>query len=453
MANRIQYRRDTAANWTTANPVLAAGEPAVETDTKKRKIGDGSTAWTALPYQIDKATADLTYARPRANTVLLLGTSLEAQNGGGSDMVNPPDGPSAISGRGWFHWANAYLGQRLKLVANKGISGSQTVSQLAALPADLANNASDWVFIGGPVNDMANDTASSVTITNLTAMLDLIRASGRRSVMLTAAPSASYNTTARRQAVSDVNRFIRSLQFTRPDVVVVDAWKVLADPATGYPATGMAVDLVHYSDPGAMRIGAEAAKVLASVIPERPYEVLPLIDPRNVIGNPALTGGTGWTTVDTGITAAYSLQEGRWANKATLTISGTTSGTERGIQYVEPISNGRYAVGDVVQASARFKFSGLTPYAGKALCAPYLRIAPRLADSSFPGASAAQSFTTSSGDQINAAPVGVPSSGELVAVTWRTTIPANTTNLYCTFGWIGAASVVVEVSDICVRKV
>lgn len=51
MANRIQYRRDTAANWTAANPVLALGEPGWETDTKKRKVGDGTTAWASLSYQ------------------------------------------------------------------------------------------------------------------------------------------------------------------------------------------------------------------------------------------------------------------------------------------------------------------------------------------------------------------------------------------------------------------
>lgn len=66
MANRIQVRRDTAANWTTANPVLAAGEPALETDTGRRKTGDGTTAWTALPYVFDKTIADGIYTTPAA---------------------------------------------------------------------------------------------------------------------------------------------------------------------------------------------------------------------------------------------------------------------------------------------------------------------------------------------------------------------------------------------------
>jgi hypothetical protein len=46
----IQLRRDTAANWTSVNPILAAGEMGFETDTGKFKIGNGSAAWTVLEY-------------------------------------------------------------------------------------------------------------------------------------------------------------------------------------------------------------------------------------------------------------------------------------------------------------------------------------------------------------------------------------------------------------------
>lgn len=50
MATQIRLRRDTAANWTASNPVLALGEPGIETNTRKIKYGDGTTAWTALAY-------------------------------------------------------------------------------------------------------------------------------------------------------------------------------------------------------------------------------------------------------------------------------------------------------------------------------------------------------------------------------------------------------------------
>lgn len=46
----IKLRRDTAANWTTTNSILAAGELGIETDTNRIKIGDGATEWTGLKY-------------------------------------------------------------------------------------------------------------------------------------------------------------------------------------------------------------------------------------------------------------------------------------------------------------------------------------------------------------------------------------------------------------------
>ena len=50
MADQIQLRRDTAANWTSSNPTLASGEFGLETDTDQFKVGDGTTAWTSLGY-------------------------------------------------------------------------------------------------------------------------------------------------------------------------------------------------------------------------------------------------------------------------------------------------------------------------------------------------------------------------------------------------------------------
>lgn len=50
MPVQIQFRRDTAANWTSTNPTLAIGEIGLETDTTKWKLGNGSTAWNSLAY-------------------------------------------------------------------------------------------------------------------------------------------------------------------------------------------------------------------------------------------------------------------------------------------------------------------------------------------------------------------------------------------------------------------
>lgn len=52
----IKIRRDTAGNWTSENPTPHQGEWCLETDTGYVKIGDGSTAWTSLPYGTNAMT-------------------------------------------------------------------------------------------------------------------------------------------------------------------------------------------------------------------------------------------------------------------------------------------------------------------------------------------------------------------------------------------------------------
>lgn len=46
----IRLRGWTAAQWSVGNPILAAREPGIETDTGRIKYGDGVTAWNSLPY-------------------------------------------------------------------------------------------------------------------------------------------------------------------------------------------------------------------------------------------------------------------------------------------------------------------------------------------------------------------------------------------------------------------
>lgn len=54
MARRIQLRRDTAANWSSVNPLLAQGEIGLDLTNSKIKIGDGITYWNSLEYFDDK---------------------------------------------------------------------------------------------------------------------------------------------------------------------------------------------------------------------------------------------------------------------------------------------------------------------------------------------------------------------------------------------------------------
>lgn len=60
-----QFKRDDATTWTEKNPVLLEGEPGLELDTGKIKIGDGVSNWNAIPYFMgdkldNKANVELT---------------------------------------------------------------------------------------------------------------------------------------------------------------------------------------------------------------------------------------------------------------------------------------------------------------------------------------------------------------------------------------------------------
>ena len=71
MATRMQQRRGTAAQWTAANPVLAAGEIGFETDTSRFKMGNGTSTWSVLTYFANAAelTALLDGAPDLLNTL------------------------------------------------------------------------------------------------------------------------------------------------------------------------------------------------------------------------------------------------------------------------------------------------------------------------------------------------------------------------------------------------
>jgi len=93
MTTRLQQRRDTAANWTSNNPTLATGEIGYETDTKKFKIGDGSTAWTSLAYAFGAAPA-LTFNAQTGTSYTLqasdAGALVTLSNSGAITLTVPP---------------------------------------------------------------------------------------------------------------------------------------------------------------------------------------------------------------------------------------------------------------------------------------------------------------------------------------------------------------------------
>lgn len=93
MAKRIQIRRDTAANWTSSNPILAQGEFGYETNTKKFKIGDGITAWSSLSYFTSGGVAALVDLTDVDDTNIAIGKILQVgADGITHEYVDMPSG-------------------------------------------------------------------------------------------------------------------------------------------------------------------------------------------------------------------------------------------------------------------------------------------------------------------------------------------------------------------------
>ena len=134
MATRMQQRRGTAAQWTAANPTLAAGEIGFETDTNKFKVGNGSSAWTSLAYFVDAS---------------IVFDSSEVQGIVDAAVANLIDGaPNALNSV--WELANAL---------NRDANYAYTVSQnLISLGNSITVNSG---LISGLTNNLSNLTANT----------------------------------------------------------------------------------------------------------------------------------------------------------------------------------------------------------------------------------------------------------------------------------------------------
>jgi hypothetical protein len=73
---KIQFRRSIATDWVAVNPILSAGEVGYETDSKKFKIGDGTTAWNSLAYAAILPSELNELVDDRVNDLLIAGSNI-----------------------------------------------------------------------------------------------------------------------------------------------------------------------------------------------------------------------------------------------------------------------------------------------------------------------------------------------------------------------------------------
>jgi len=146
MSVQIQLRRGTAAQWTSANTLLAQGEIGLEYDTGKIKVGDGTLAWNSLAY--------------------FTGTGAVTSVTGTSPVVSSGGTTPAISlASGYGDTKNPYASKTANyvLAAPDGTAGVPTFRAIVAADIPTLNQ--------NTTGTAANVTASSnSTLTTLSAL-------------------------------------------------------------------------------------------------------------------------------------------------------------------------------------------------------------------------------------------------------------------------------------------
>jgi hypothetical protein len=183
MATRIQVRRDTAANWTTNNPTLANGEIGFETNSGKFKIGNGSSAWSALDYFLDGSDLLAYLTTASAASTYLTQASASTTYATKAELSNI-DLSSASAAA-------------VAAIVDSAPATLNTLNELAAALGDDANFASTVTTALG--NKIDTSTASSTYLT---------QASASTTYLTQASASATYATIGSGGGASITKRFI-----------------------------------------------------------------------------------------------------------------------------------------------------------------------------------------------------------------------------------------------------
>ena len=251
----ILMRNDTAANWTSVNPVLSKGEIGIEIDTNKFKIGDGVKTWSQLAYAGSVVSASATNGHITVDgsdvTVYTLPTGGSAI--GGVKTTASGAGTVAINNAGAMalNASGATAGTYTKVtVNNKGVVTAGANLAASDIPSITLSKVSDAGTAASknigtasgnvPVLDSNGklDTAvlpalaisETFTATNQAAMLALnaqqgdvcIRTDQSKSYILSASPASTLanwkELVSPANAISSVNGKTGAVTLTTTDV-------------------------------------------------------------------------------------------------------------------------------------------------------------------------------------------------------------------------------------------
>lgn len=154
-----EYATASAADLAANNPVLEAGQLAVESDTGRIKVGDGSTAYTSLPY-----------APPTVSSLNVLGSNGEASLFTLETETLTAMSGATVSATSLIPANSILLGVTTRVITN--ITGCTSINIGTSADADAF--AAGTALTAGTTTNIADhtvtapayyDTATSVVIT------------------------------------------------------------------------------------------------------------------------------------------------------------------------------------------------------------------------------------------------------------------------------------------------
>lgn len=163
----IKLRRGTADEWTTANPTLSAGEYGFETDTRRSKIGDGSTAWNDLEYLSVPTSSNIPpIENVYEDIASLLGSQGSQTTGFIQEVTDASADPNIDSGT-WFY--------KKKADSTSSLSNDYTPLNQSEVTALLSGQGSETEDCGTviPLDTIYGNNCNMVTPnTNVNFVID-----------------------------------------------------------------------------------------------------------------------------------------------------------------------------------------------------------------------------------------------------------------------------------------
>jgi hypothetical protein len=216
MANRIQLRRDTAANWTRVDPILSDGEPGLEVDTGKFKFGDGNSTWQQLTYVVN--AAELING---SNVVVLEDNGTLSIPG---ELVSTAVGTPTFSSNTSI---NLTAANRVNITSSPlRLAGYSSVGNITAVDGDIIYNTTTYKFQGYAqgawidLNTVINNNTSNVVIGPILSLN--VDGGGAYEIYETALQAADGGRSSTRFGLSDVtyDGSMANITFTNADQIL-----------------------------------------------------------------------------------------------------------------------------------------------------------------------------------------------------------------------------------------